>query len=308
MAFQKIAIAGATGYLGRKVLSHLLTLPKIAKITVLTRNTTHYGFPSSPILSVVSISSYEDRDAVASTLQGHDLLISTIAGIAVENVDAHLTVAAMTAGVKRFMPSEYTLDVMHPHAISIAGSTVLAGRIRSARDLEALAEIGAIEYTIIVSGGTLDWWFENGNLGLDMKRKKAILYDGGEKEVTGSTTDFIAQCVGAVVQMDQEQTKNKRIRIAEVKYSGKKLLKVFEEVTGEKWEVQEKSTNVLLNEGREAGAKGDMRGFYLGNILKLNFDGEGAAFFEEGLSFGDGLVQRRSLTDIVKTAFHQTRR
>ena len=148
----------------------------------------------------------------------------------------------------------------------------------------------------------MDWWFENGNLGLDVNGKKATLYDGGEKEATGSTTDFIAQCVGAVVRMNQEQTKNKRIRIAEVRYSGKKLLEAFEEVTGEKWEVEEKSKNALLNEGREAGAKGDMRAFYLGNILKLNFDGEGAAFFERGLDFGDGLVQRRSLTDIVKTA------
>jgi uncharacterized protein YbjT (DUF2867 family) len=301
MAFQKIAIAGATGYLGQKVLSSLLAIPTITQITVLTRSTPSHDFPSSPVLSVIAIP-YEDHDSLTSAIQGHDVLISTIAGIAAEQTDALLTSAVIAAGVKRFMPSEYTLDVMHPHAIDVAGSTVLTGRIRNARELQALAEMGTIEYTTLVPGGILDWWFENGDLGVDRKRKKIILYDGGEKEVTGSTTDFIASCVGAVVRMDPEQTKNKRIRIAEVKYSGTKLLNAFEEVTGEEWEVEEKSTDLLLDEGRKAEAEGDRRAFYLSNILRLNFDGEGAAFFEEGLNFGDGTVQRRTLTGIVKTA------
>ena len=301
MTFHKIAIAGATGNVGSKVLSHLLTIPTVTSITVLTRSTAHHEFPSSPILSVVPVPSYEDHEALTSALRGHDFLISAVAGVTVDQIDALLISAAISAGVQRFMPSGYTLDVMHPHAIAIAGSTVLAGRVRNSRDLQALAEVGSIEHTTLVTAGILDWWFENGNLGLDIKGKKATLYDGGEKEVTGSTTEFIAQCVGFVI-LNPELTKNKRVRIAEVTYSGMKLLEAAEAVTGEKWEVEVKSTEAVLQEGREAGSKGDRRGFYLGNILKLNFDGEGAGFFEDGLSFGEGLVQRRSLENIVKTA------
>jgi uncharacterized protein YbjT (DUF2867 family) len=302
MAFHNIAIAGATGYLGRKVLSHLLTIQSVQKITVLTRSMRGDNLPSSPIISIVPVPSYEDHDALTSVIQGHDLLISTLNGIAALEIDRHLISAAISTGIQRFMPSEYTLDVMHPHAIEVAGSTVLTGRIRNARELESLAENGEIEYTTLVPGAILDWWFENGTLGVDMKGKKVTLYDGGEKQVTGSTTDFIANCVGAVVRLAPETTKNRRIRIAEVTYSGLEILRAFKEVTGEKWEVEEKSTDSLLVEGKKAGARGDMRGFYLGNILKLNFDGEGAAFFQEGLSFGDKPVERRSLKDIVKAA------
>lgn len=114
---------------------------------------------------------------------------------------------------------------------------------------------------------------------MDIGRKRVTLHDGGEKVVTGSTTNFIARCVGAVVRMDPKTTKNRRIRISEVMYSEKEMLRALEEVTGEKWEVKETSKDLLLAEGREAGARGDMRSFYLGHILKLNFDGEGAAFF-----------------------------
>jgi uncharacterized protein YbjT (DUF2867 family) len=302
MTFQKIAIAGATGYLGHKVLSHLLTIPTITKITILTRSTTSHSFPSSPLLSVISVLSYEDHDVLASALEDHDLLISIIAGVAAQKTDTHLTSAAILAGVQRFMPSEYTLDVMHPHTIALAESAVLTAKIRNARELQALAEKGEIEYTTLIPAAIVDWWLENGDLGLDIKRKRVTLYDGGEKDVTGSSTDFIAQCVGAVVRMDPDATKNRRIQIAEVRYSGREMLKAFEEVTGEKCEVEEKTTDLRFEEARKAGAKSDMRGAYLGNILKLNFDGEGAAFFKEGLSFGDELVERRGLKDIVKTA------
>lgn len=299
MTFQKIAIAGATGFLGRKVLSYLLTIAEITKVTVLTRSNIAREFPSSPKLSIASIHSYDDHNTLTSVLSGHDLVISTVGGLAAQNIDALLIDAAISAHVQRFMPSEYTLDVMHPQAIAVAGSTVLAGRLLNVRLIQSLAERGEIEYTTLIPAAIMDWWFENGNLGVDFKAKKMTLYDGGEKEVTGCSADFIAQCVGAVVRMPPEATRNRRIHIAEVKYSGKLLSDVIKEVTGEDWEVEEQSTNTVLEEGNKTGASGNTRGLYLGNILKLNFDGKGAAFFKDGLKFGNESVTRRTLKEIV---------
>jgi len=301
MSFQNIVLAGATGFLGQEVLFHLLTIPSINKLTMLTRTNTKHEFPNSPILSIARIASYEDHSVLVTLIQGHDLVISTVGGLAAQTIDALLLTAAISAGVQRLMPSEYTLDVMHPHAIEVAGSTVLAGKIRDARDLETLATEGVIEYTTLVTGGILDWWFENGDLGIDIKGKKGTLHDGGEKWVSGSTACFIAECVGAVVSMPKE-TRNRRIRVAEVRYSGREVLQTFEEVTGEKWEVEEKSTDLLLAEGKKAGTMGDIRGFYLGNILKLNFDGEGAGFFEEGLDFASESIKRKNLKEIVESS------
>jgi uncharacterized protein YbjT (DUF2867 family) len=77
MPFQKIAIADATGYLGRRILNHLLTISTVSQLTVLIHSTSE-GLPSSPILDVVFIPSYQDTAALAIALQGHDLLISTL--------------------------------------------------------------------------------------------------------------------------------------------------------------------------------------------------------------------------------------
>jgi hypothetical protein len=71
-------------------------------------------------------------------------------------------------------------------------------------------------------------------------------------------------------------------------------------VDGWEWETDE-----ALEKGKEALARGDGRAAYLGYISKLNFDGSGAAHFEEGLAWnssGEYAVSRKSLRKMVDDA------
>jgi len=194
---------------------------------------------------------------------------------------------------------------MHPHAIAIGGSSVLAAKLASVRRLQSLAEVGQLEFTTLVTGAFLDFWLENTTPVISPLSKTITLLDGGEKKMTGVTTSFIAKCIGAIVAMPEEATKNQRIRIAEVVYTGKDLLHTLEEVTGMKWTVSNGSTDYALKEGLEAGKRGDLRGFYLGNIIKINFKGEGAGYFEEGMQWMDGAVHRQSLKEIAEKSMSQ---
>ncbi|KUJ08477.1 NAD(P)-binding protein [Mollisia scopiformis] len=301
MTFRRIAIAGASGFLGRKIIEQLSLVVDITRLTILTRSKQPVKTSNNSILSFVSIVSYEDTEALANVLQGHDLLISTIAGAAAGMIDAILAEAAVMAGVRRFMPSEYTVDVLHPHSIAFAGSTILATKLANARKLQTLASEGKIEYTTLVTGAFLDFWLSKAVKGIvDLDSHTVMLYDGGEHQVTGCTTDFIAQCVRAVVTMPEDATRNSRIRIAEVQFSGKQLLGILEEVTGEQWTGVHKDTDALVTESLIALKGGDTRSFYVGQILKLGFDGEGSCYFEEGLTHGEDEVQRLSLNDIVR--------
>lgn len=159
---KKIAIAGGTGYLGRKILNHLLTISSVSQLTVLTHSPSA-DFPYSPVLTVVSIPSYQDTAALTTALQGHDLLISALPLLAAAETDEHLVSAAVAAGVRRYMPSEYTIDCMHPNAIAVAGDSVIAGKVASAKRVELLAEKGKIEFTTLVTGAFLDFWLEYPN-------------------------------------------------------------------------------------------------------------------------------------------------
>ncbi|KAF8864273.1 NAD(P)-binding protein [Acephala macrosclerotiorum] len=300
MPFQKIAIAGASGYLGRKILEHLLTLPGIIHITVLSRSPQPAEAVAKQLVSFASISSYEDTDCLAAILRGHDVLISAIAGAAAGIVDSLLVDAAIRAGVKRFMPSEYTVDVLHPHSIEFAESTILAAKIANAKTLQLLAKEGKIEYTTLVTGPFLDFWFSGAVKGVvDLEERRVMLYDGGEHQVTGCSSDFISRCVGAVLTTPEDITKNQRIRIAEVHFSGKELLCTFEEVTGKQWVGIHKTTDALVDESVKAMEERNMRGFYLGQILKLAFDGEGSCDFEEGMMHEREAIKRLALKDII---------
>lgn len=126
------------------------------------------------------------------------------------------------------------------------------------------------------------------------------LLDGGDKKMTGVTTEFIAKCIGAIITTFNGSTKNQRVRLAEVEYTGNGLATSLESVTGQSWIALNKSTEVFLNEAMKAGEKGDVKGFYLGHIIKLNFDGKGAGYFEEGMKWFHGAVERQSLQEIVR--------
>ena len=105
--------------------------------------------------------------------------------------------------------------------------------------------------------------------------------------------------------MPEVETKNRRIRVAEVEYTGQDILGELERATGKKWTVENGSTDEALEKGKEALARGDGRAAYLGYISKLNFDGSGAAHFEEGLAWnssGEYAVPRKSLREMVDDA------
>lgn len=300
--FQTIAVAGASGTLGQKIIEHLLDVPGITKITALRRSAPPVEDIQNPIISYTQVVSYENHTELVKALRGHDLLVSAIAGAVAGTVDMLLADAAVVAGVKRFMPSEYTVDVMHPHSVAFAGSTILATKIASANKLDHLAHAGEIEYTTLVTGPFLDFWVSQKVEGIvDLNHNAVMLYDGGEYHVTGCSLDFVSLCVCAVITMPQDATRNRRIRVAETQFSGKELVRALEEVTGKKWTGLQKTTEALVVESLAARSKGDMRGFYVGQILKLAFDGEGSCYFAEGAAFGKAL-RRYSLQDIIRCA------
>jgi hypothetical protein len=152
-------------------------------------------------------------------------------------------------------------------------------------------------------GGFLDLGLRTGLLGFDLEGRKAVLYNGGTERCSGSSVQFVAEAVRVLLMLKDEEVKNRRVNAVEIEYTGKELLGVVKEVVGGTWSVEHVAGEELVRRGTVASAEGKAREAYLNFIVKLNFDGEGAALLKDGLRFGEELevcLKRHSLEDIVK--------
>lgn len=97
----KVALAGASGSLGKPVLEHLLS--SNFTVTVLTREDSTSTFPTG--VKVVKVD-YSSEEGLTAALQGQDALISTLATAGAQDI---LIKAAIAARVYRIIPSEFVL-------------------------------------------------------------------------------------------------------------------------------------------------------------------------------------------------------
>ena len=169
----------ATGNLGSVVLKELLS-SGLFELTVLTRGSSTLTFP--PEVKVVKVD-YERLDSLTTALAGQDALVSTLPS----NVAASqklLIDAAVKAGVKRVIPTEYGCDL---HNELTRKLPVYAGKVQIEEYLEQLAVKGSISYTLVFNGPLLDLCLRQG-LFFNFKDRKVDIYDGGEVPI--STTRY----------------------------------------------------------------------------------------------------------------------
>ncbi|KAJ9658198.1 hypothetical protein H2201_007871 [Coniosporium apollinis] len=319
-----ITLAGTTGIPGRNILAALLTYPPSSltlSITVLKR-TSDAAKPSDDPRPHTIYVDYTSPASLTSALTSTDVLISALHAEPAPYLDGILLSAAIEASgsvVRKarnkgplIFISGYTLDVLHPSALAIANEQILGPKIDFARRLEREAEKGGIGYSTVVCAGFLDYILAKGYAGLDFPEKKARLFNKGEKGCTGCTLDFVGQCVVEIVRRwfdgseeEVESVRNRRVRVAEVRYTGHELLELAQDITGERFDVEQVSTDELFAQGKESLERGEIDAAIGGFISKLAWDGEGAANLEQGLAFGLGRIERKSLRLIVEEAVEE---
>lgn len=306
--FTSIILAGASGSVGSPILRNLLasSSPKF-HVTVLTRKDPQPEpkddlKPEAETYQKIPVD-YDDHVSLVRALSGADVVISALPSPVAQRVDQLLLRAAQEAGVRRILPSEYTLDLLHPAAVAGFGEDSPA--VQSARRFESLADDAnsVTSFTTIVTGMFTDL-FLDGLLNIwNWNDLEVMNIDGGDKLLTTSSTEFVAACVVAVLKMDEEKTKNRRIRIAENQTTIQEITRVLEEISGQKFKVIDKSSQELSQAKDEATRTGNILMAYVFAVLRVNFDGSGAGNLEEGLEFGtDGAtyIPRKSLKELAQ--------
>lgn len=138
-----------------------------------------------------------------------------------------------------------------------------------------------------------------GSLGFSLKDKKATIFDSGNEPFTGSNLPFIGSAIAAILK-NPEITANKYIEIASFITTQNEILKLLEEESGAKWEVEHKKTEDSQRIADEKLAKGDYSSF--GDYLKVYLfaDGKGQSAKEGDLANKELGLPKDDLKETIK--------
>lgn len=308
MPFTKLVIAGSSGYIADHAIRAILASTEpVFDVTILTRADSGKTPPAGAKVIPVD---YNDHHALVRAVSEADAILSFISGPPSKAVDRLLLKAAQEAGVRRIFPSEYTLDILNPEAVPLFTEggdwPEDTSPVVTARQFMALAnESGPTSFTTLMPSAFMDGWLEGDFGSIDLKNRKITAVDSGDLYFSGCTLPFLAAAIVAVLRMDEEKTKNKRIPIAEIRVTMNQIADTFEEITGAKFERSRVTSKELIDQ-RDAHLKSGNTVVALFLAVQLAaFNGSGAGDLKDGLEFnGDGFlnVRRKTLRELCAEA------
>ncbi|KAL1847891.1 hypothetical protein Plec18167_004855 [Paecilomyces lecythidis] len=253
MAIKNVALIGAGGNLGPAILKGLTTSPHNYNVSVLSRQESSYKAPEG----VTLIKTDYSPASLVSALKGQDAVVSAITTTAVLE-QKKIIDAAIAAGVKRFVPSEYGCDTSNPVTLERVPPLNFKNQIREY--LESKQD--QIAWTAIYTGPFFDWGLKVGFLGYNIPEASATLFSA-YKDVpfSTSTLEFIGRAIAQALSPSiAPKTANQRLRVRSFTTTQTQILAALEKASGKKWTVQETDLDARVKDAQDKLAKSDFSG------------------------------------------------
>lgn len=170
---------------------------------------------------------YSSVESLSAALKGHDAVVSTANGAATPSL-FKLIDAAIIAGVKRFIPNEFSSISSDPKARDIPVYQLF---IQNQDYLKEKAQAGKIEYTIFATGPFLEYTFGS-PLFLDYHNRSIDVYGDGNIPISTTSIAGIGKAIAGVLKRSDE-TKNRFIYVHEAVVTQNRLLALAKKISPE---------------------------------------------------------------------------
>ncbi|KAJ5266885.1 hypothetical protein N7478_009693 [Penicillium angulare] len=234
-SIQKVIILGATGHVGPHLVSIFDADPHF-EVSILSRASSDCSqFP--PHIPVYRVSkNYDTSDSeLVEILRGQDAVVSAITEQAIPQQKVVID-AAIKAGVKFFVPSEFGHDTMNEQAARLLPPCYVTQKRQIVEYLQT-KEVDGLKWTAFVTGPFFEIAVPHFLLGSDFQSRRATIFeDYGDHPWSTTTLDTTAMAVKNAL-LDPTKSANKYLLIESFNVSQNSLLSVLERLTGKKWDV-----------------------------------------------------------------------
>ncbi|KAH8812587.1 hypothetical protein F5884DRAFT_313328 [Xylogone sp. PMI_703] len=267
VTIKNVALVGGSGAIGAPILSALLSSGKF-NVTVVSREDSKAAFPSS--VKVVR-ADFNSADSLTAAFQGQDAVVSAVGSHALAGQTV-IVDAAVAAGVKRILPSEFGSDLNNPLTSKLP---VFGHKVAIRKYIEDKIKAGSdITYTYVHNGGFLDWGLGHGFL-LNWKEGKPSIYDSGDQLFSMTTLESVAKSVVGILT-HYEETKNRSVYIQDIALSQNRLLELAKKAAPEKkWEPVHVKVADIKKDSDEKLARGEVSEAVMVGYILVGIFGEG---------------------------------
>ncbi|KAG5786880.1 hypothetical protein H9Q69_014047 [Fusarium xylarioides] len=171
-----VAIAGASGALGSAVLDKLIATPHL-NVQVLRNLGSKSVYPT--VIEVTDVD-YSSTEELTRALIGQHALVSTVGAPGISS-QYQLIDACVAAGVKRFIPSDFGVDLDNPNAQKLP---LFVPKFKIHQYLVDKSNTTSLSCTYIYTGSFIDWGFEN-NMSFDLLNDTPTIVGDGNLPFSG---------------------------------------------------------------------------------------------------------------------------
>jgi nucleoside-diphosphate-sugar epimerase len=223
-----IVVAGATGNLGTRMVSELLKKGAVVSALIRSESDPEKVNALKTLGAKIVEIDYSDKAQLVSALKDAHCIISTLSGLRETIIDTQklLIDAAITANVKRFIPSDFSIDFTH---LKSGGNRNLDLR----RELHRYLENLPISSITIFNGAFMDMLTDQIPLVL-FKYKKLLYWGNADQSIDFTTMDNTAEFTANVAL---DTTTQRFFHIAGDQISPRQMAKVVSNVTGDDYKL-----------------------------------------------------------------------
>ncbi|KAI0508472.1 NmrA-like family protein [Xylaria bambusicola] len=248
--FKNVLIIGASGFFGNLVLE-ALQKDSDYTLTLLQRTSSKTRLPEH--LNILTIADSYPIEELTSAFEGQDLIINCITTLSVKD-QYRMVDAAIAAGVRRYVASEYGLNNMNPKAQALNNVFADKGKVQSY--LRAKGDEGQIEWMSISCGIWIKWGMAHDFVGMHVRERRFVFWDDGEGLFSCTTEENTAAGLVSALKVPEE-TKNKNLFLSDFAINQRQLFDAIERIQGIKYQIETIDSEKLIAEKKEAEKQGD---------------------------------------------------